>query len=252
MPNSDPILIVGGFGLNWPIYQPLQRYLAAVSGRPVEITTLRLIDWLGVVPSDSYGVLLGILDRSVREALRKTRAERLVLVAHSAGGVLARIYLGDQAYGARKLRYNGFERVSALVTLGTPHSTTKRGRQGGLNQIAFAEQTYPGAYWRFIRYISVMGRSIYGDANGPPAERGAFQSYALISGVGAQWGDGVVPLDKGLLAGARPVVLEGLRHDPRPDRPWYGQDEATVAVWWREVESAEREPTQGIRSRGAG
>jgi pimeloyl-ACP methyl ester carboxylesterase len=247
MPDTIPILIVGGFGSNWQLYSPLQSFVYQASGRPVAIVPLTLLDWAGVVASDSYGALLRTLDQAVRRLLKDHQASQVTLLAHSAGGVLSRIYLGDQPYGPRKLCYNGFQQVNSLITLGTPHSASRRGRQGGLNQIQFVQTTYPGAYWRFIRYVSVMGRGIFGISNGPPPERGAFQSYSLISGEGAQWGDGVVPLDNGLLEGSTHVVLEGLRHDARPDRPWYGQDLPTVQSWWQQVEAAERMPTPGIR-----
>lgn len=246
--TAEPVLIVGGFGSTAQAYEPLRGYLAMVSGRPVAVAPIGLLDWASVVASDSYGALLRILDRSVRATLAAHRARRLTIVAHSAGGVLARIYLGDRPYGPRRLVYNGFERVSTLVTLGTPHSASRRGRQGGLNQIAFAQEQYPGAYWRFIRYVSVMGKGIFGDSAGLPLERGAWQSYHLISGEGAQWGDGVVPLANGLLEGSRRVTLPGLRHDPRPDRPWYGTSLAIVRAWWEQVELAEQAPTAGTRS----
>jgi len=235
-PRAEPLLILGGFGSNASLYGPLRATLAAVSGRLVAVAPLTLLDWAGVIPADSYGHLLRIVDRAVRETLAAYGARRLVLVAHSAGGVLARIYLGDQPYGPRRLVYNGFQRVSALVTLGTPHTTTGSGRQGGLNQIAFVQRTYPGAYWRFIRYVSVMGRSIFGNTSGPPPERGAWQSYRLISGEGTQWGDGVVPMPNGLLEGSRHVIIPGLRHDPRPDRPWYGSSETFVRDWWEQAQ----------------
>lgn len=245
--GSEPVVIVGGFGSNYQQYAALRGYLAELGGRPVAVAPLTLLDWAGVVASDSYGALLRILDRAVRQSLADNGARRLILVAHSAGGVLARIYMGDQPYGPRRLVYNGFERVAALVTLGTPHTATRTGRQGGLNQIAFAQARYPGAYWRFIRYVSVIGRGIYGAPDGPPPERGAWQSYRLLTGEGAQWGDGVVPLDAGLLAGSREVVVPGLRHDPRPDRPWYGSSAAIVRSWWDEVELALQAPVAGAR-----
>jgi pimeloyl-ACP methyl ester carboxylesterase len=245
--ERGPILIVGGFGSNYPAYSELRGFLAGISGRPVAIAPITLLDWAGVVASDSYGGLLRILDRAVRDLLREHGARRLTLVAHSAGGVLARIYMGDQPYGPRGLVYNGFERVATLVTLGTPHSVTRTGRQGGLNQVAFVQRCYPGAYWRFIRYVSVMGKGIFGEAGGPPPERGAWQSYTLLTGEGGQWGDGVVPLAAGMLEGSRRIVIPGLRHDPRPDRPWYGTSAAIVGAWWEQVELAEAEPTPGLR-----
>ncbi len=228
--NTTPILIIGGFGSEPKLYQPMRAYLAEVSGRSVWIAPISLFDWGWVTLADSYASLLDKLDRAVNEVLQATGSARLTLVAHSAGGVLARLFLGDQPYRGRV--YYGHQRVDMLVTLGTPQRTEREGRIGGLNQIRWASQRYPGAYWPDVRYVSVIGRSIFGDPNGPPPERGAYQSYQLISGEGRQWGDGVVPLDHGLLPGSLQIVIPGLRHDPRPDRLWYGSSPATVAVWW--------------------
>lgn len=242
MPNSLPILIVGGFPVNWQVYQPLQNMLKVVSGRPVFIAPIAMLDWFGIIPGDDYSGVLEVLDRAVVKTLQETGAEQLVLLGHSAGGVLSRIYMGDQPYGRKRLIFNGFQRVSTLVTLGTPHTTKRRGRQGGLNQIVFAQATYPGAYWRFVRYVTIISQGIPGIKDGPPAERSAWQSYDMIAGCGAQCGDGIVPLCCGTLEGARHVVLEGVRHDPGLDRPWYGQNEDTICSWWHVVEEVEREP----------
>jgi pimeloyl-ACP methyl ester carboxylesterase len=235
-PADEPILIVGGFASSPANYANLRATLAAISGRPVAVAPINLIDWLGVVASDSYGALAGILARAVRQVLAAHGARRLSLVAHSAGGVLARIYLGDQPYGLRRLSFQGHQYVRSLITLGTPHSASGAGRQGGLNQVAYVQATYPGAYWQFIRYVSVIGKGIFGAPDGPPPERGAWQSYRLLSGQGDQWGDGVVPLQNGLLAGSRQLVIPGLRHDQRPDRPWYASSPAIVRAWWERAQ----------------
>lgn len=244
MDATPPILVVGGFGSNWQTYIPLQKALAAITRRRVDIAPIAMFDWLAVIASNEYSSLLGILDRAVHASLHAAGADRLTLVAHSAGGVLARIYMGDQPYGKRRLVFNGFQRVATFVSLGTPHRTMRCGRAGGLDQITFVQDHYPEAYWRFIRYVTVMGKSVFGIENGPPIQRGAWQSYQMISGTGCQWGDGVVPLECGLLEGAHHVVLASIRHDPRPDRPWYGHNEEVVRTWWRTVEQVERGPTR--------
>ncbi|MEI7768986.1 MAG: lipase [Chloroflexales bacterium] len=229
---GGPILIVGGFSSNPWQYDPLRASLAAVSGRPVTIAPIRLLDWVGVIASDSYGSLLRILDAAVRAAIADHGGRKVTLVAHSAGGVLARIYLGDQPYGPRHLCYHGHRHVDTLITLGTPHSAVGLGRQAGLNQIAYAQRTYPGAYWPTLRYVSVIGKGVFGAPDGTPPERGAWMSYRLLGVDGAQWGDGVVPLENGLLAGSRKLVIAGLRHDDRSDLPWYGSSDAIVRAWW--------------------
>jgi pimeloyl-ACP methyl ester carboxylesterase len=245
--NTTPIVILGGFGSNYNQYRKLQSFLVELSGRPVSIAPISLIDWIGVVTSDSYGDLLRIVHKAVQSALTRNQAQRVTLVGHSAGGVLARIYMGDQPYGAQRLVYNGFNYVDTLVTLGTPHNTRSNGRHGGHNQIAFAQETYPGAYWRFVRYISVMGKDVFGSRSGHSAERGAWQSYQMLDGDGYQWGDGVIPLRSGLLAGSYKVVVEGLRHDQRPESRWYGSSIPAVRSWWEQVVHAEARPTAAER-----
>lgn len=245
--GAEPILIVGGFGSNYPLYAAMREHLAQISGRHVAIVPITLLEWAGVIATDSYSNLLRILHRAVQNTLSEQRVRQVILVAHSAGGILARIYMGDQPYGSERQCYNGFQQVAALVSLGTPHVTNQLGRQGGLNQITFVQAHYPGAYWRFVHYISVMGRGVYGDANGDGSERSAWNSYRMLTGVGAQWGDGIVPLETGLLAGSRRVIIPGLRHDPRPDRPWYGTSVPVVKLWWEQVELALQDETPGWR-----
>ncbi|MCU0493638.1 MAG: lipase [Chloroflexaceae bacterium] len=243
MPNSLPILIVGGFGSSWQQYTPLQKLLVTVGGRPTFIAPIALFDWAAVAVTNEYTGLLAVLDGAVNRVLRDTGREKLVLLAHSAGGVLSRIYMGDQPYGRRKVVYNGFQRVATLATLGTPHQTVRKGRVAGLDQIDFVQRVYPGAYWRFIHYVTIIGQAVRGVKNGTAVERSAFQSYELIAGNGTGEGDGIVPVNNGLLAGARQLILPGVRHDPRPDHPWYGQNEALVRQWWGVVEETERGET---------
>lgn len=239
-PNTGgPVLIVGGFASNARQYEPLRASLAAVSGCPVAVAPINLIDWIGVMASDSYGTLLRILDMAVHAAMADHGDRPVTLVAHSAGGVLARIYLGDQPYGPRRLCYHGHQHVRSLITLGTPHSAVGRGRQGGLNQIAYAQSLYPGAYWPTLHYVSVIGKGVLGAPDGAPPERGAWMSYRILGVEGAQWGDGVVPLENGLLDGSRKLVIPGLRHDDRPDRPWYGSSAAIIRAWWERAVAAD-------------
>ncbi|NTV66056.1 MAG: lipase [Oscillochloris sp.] len=230
--DSSPILVVGGFASTPQQYESLRQTLAALSGQPTAIVPIGWLDWLAVVASDSYGALLGILDRAVRATLATYAVGRLTLVTHSAGGVIARIYVGDKPYGPRRLCYDGARRVERLITLGTPHTTRGHGRQAGLNQITFAQQTYPGAYAPAVRYTSVIGKGVFGVADGPPPERGAWQSYQMIAAEGAQWGDGVVPLANGLLDGSRQLVIPGLHHSQSGGHPWYGSSAEIVRAWW--------------------
>src|SRR3712207_9357993 len=56
----------------------------------------------------------------------ESNSNKAVLVGYSAGGILARAYVGgDPPYGGR--RYSGHRRVSHLITLGTPHNVPNEG-----------------------------------------------------------------------------------------------------------------------------
>ncbi|NJN17312.1 MAG: lipase [Oscillochloris sp.] len=234
--SSTPILIVGGFASRFQQYDQLRDLLAEISRRPVEVAPIGLIDWVGVAASDSYGALLRLLHRAITTTLARHRANRLTLVAHSAGGVLARIYMGDRPYSQRKLVYSGHGRVDGLVSLGTPHTTAKLGRVGGLNQIGFVQDHYPGAFWPEVQYVSVCGTAIQGDAAGSVAAKRAFRNYLLIAGRGDTVGDGIVPLESGLLAGSRRITMPGIYHSPNVAGLWYGSNHATVRAWWEQVE----------------
>lgn len=236
MNRDNSILFVGGFGFDWRMYRSIKPRLQKVSGCEVFLTPITTFDWLEVAINDDYSRLLNRLDYAVTEILRKTEVRRLTLVAHSAGGILARIYMGDRPYGRHKLVFNGHRYVNSLITMGTPHTTTRRGRRGGQNQITFAQTHYPGAYWPTVHYASVISKSIFGDKRGLSSKASAWQSYTMLSGVGEQWGDGIVPLSCGMLEGAQNIVLPDLCHMHNSERPWYAQNEAIISSWWTRVD----------------
>jgi len=102
-----PVLLVHGFFSNRGFWWDIKRYLR---GRGV--TNLFTMD-LEPLISD-IDRLADRLERRIREVLVRADAEKLVLVAHSMGGVVARAYL----------RRFGGARVARLVTLGSPHAGT--------------------------------------------------------------------------------------------------------------------------------
>ena len=121
---------------------------------------------------ESYGWYLERVDEAVREALRENPgATGVDLVAHSAGGWLARAFIG----GALALNEDGVERsanelrrderVRRLVCLGTPHeqdakSDPTRGASKWVNE------TWPGAYYEpDVTYACVTGRAVIGNAS---------------------------------------------------------------------------------------
>jgi hypothetical protein len=96
----------------------------------------------------------------------------------------------------------------------------------------WVEDKCPGScYSPAIRYTSVAGRALRGDASGTKAERAAFRAYRIVGDDGEVWGDGIVPVRSASLDGSRTVVLEGVAHYAGFGLPWYGSDEV-VERWW--------------------
>ena len=172
----------------------------------------------------NYAPLVDAVARTVAVARAESRAERVTLLAHGAGGWAARLYLGDQPY--RGTVYNGYACVDHLVTLGTPHRSIAR-PAAPLTQ--WLNTTYPGAYWPHLRYTSVIGRSIIGDPHGTLPQRRVARVYRAQTGDGTEWGDGVVPLACAHLPGAAHCMLPGVTHLPGPPTFYGGTD--AVARW---------------------
>lgn len=174
--------------------------------------------------------IMAIICRTVDEALSSTGTERLTLIAHSMGGTLARIYLGEEPYLGEV--YGGRRYVEHLITLGTPHHSLERWTR---DSVGFVNRAYPGAYYPDLRYTSVIGRALRGRLDGTTAERLAHQSYTLVSGPerAGDWGDGVSTLACSALRGAEYFVIPNLYHSPFHGRPWYG--DATATPLWERV-----------------
>ncbi len=213
-----PIVVIGGH-TSWPIsYRRLARTLADVSGAQVHIVPITPLDWaLGHVRG--YGQIAFEVASTVDRALLESDSERAVLVGHSAGGILARIYVGgDPPYGGR--RYAGHRRVSHLITLGTPHSVSKKVRLAPINE---ANELFPGTLHDNIRYLCVAGAAVHGSSS-----RRARKRYERFVDDGRVPGDGKVPVQSALLPGAESLILDDVYGRS------YGSDREMVERWWPE------------------
>jgi pimeloyl-ACP methyl ester carboxylesterase len=226
---SGPIVVIGGH-MTWPLnYWRVTKILAEISSSAVHVVPLTPLDWLSG-HARGYGQLVFEVASTVDRALLSSGSDKAVLVAHSAGGILARVYLGgDPPYGGR--RYTGYRRVSHLITLGTPHNVPKKGR---LAPIAEMNELFPGVLHepRGLRYLCVAGAA----ADGTISKK-ARKHYERFVEDGRIKGDGMVPVDTALLPGATPLVLDDLYHGRRQSfmkGRWYGSDRETVERWWPE------------------
>lgn len=203
---------------------------------------------------EGYGWYLAKVGAEV-ERLR-SKGERVTLVGHSAGGWLARAFLGDSRWAVPSGAAPGgpHSAVRALVSLGSPHSAPPPGvfdvTRGALSWLNTA---HPGAAFASsgVRYLAVAGNTVTGSPppKGEPARRPdgtrepsayAAASYAAQLGGdgGGITGDAVVPLRCALLPGAQSLVLDGVWHsvsrvgtfDEDSRLAWYGSD-SVVDAW---------------------
>ncbi|MGZ3586681.1 MAG: esterase/lipase family protein [Candidatus Limnocylindrales bacterium] len=229
------VLIVGGFLTSPPLYWRMRDRLLRRGAGSVSIAPLWLPDWL-LLPSTGYSALLRRTGRAVVRAYREGGGRPIVLIGHSAGGVLGRLALSPVAYRGRRAAIG--DGVGALVTLGTPHHVTQPSRRQRVanDASAFLERTTPGAFLApRVGYLTVASTAIGGgrrtDRN--PRRALAGSTYAALLGEGHRLasGDGVIPVASAHLEGARQITLEGVVHGQGGRGPWYG-DDAGLDGWW--------------------
>ena len=220
-----PIVILGG-AFSWPgVYAGMRKALEECAGVPVSVVPAYPQDWALAVSARGWLRILSKLDAEVRRATMAAGSPRAVLIGHSAGGVIGRLYLSPEPFLGRA--FAGLERVAHLITLGSPNTNQ---RVGPMRR--WVDARYPGACFApQVRYTSVAGRRHQGNRRGRAAQRAAYGAYRKLGGEGATWGDGFVPIDVALLPGSGTVVLDDVGHGPVLSRPWYGSPDI-VRRWW--------------------
>ncbi len=252
MPERPRVLLVGGFSTSPPLYWPMAARLLARGAAHVAIAPLWLPDWI-VASRVGFGPLARRVARSIAREWRDGGRRPLIVVGHSAGGILARLAMSPvpfQGYGT-----GVGEAVGALVTLGTPHRVApaaerdaaahadRRRASGawrdgpGADAARFLAAVLPGAAMApatgYVTVASTLvpGRSP-GDTAGPWRHRFAGRIYAGIMGPEgrAARGDGIVPVGSAHLEGALQIPLDDVAHGQLGGR-WYGSDDA-IDRWW--------------------
>ena len=222
-----PTVILPGYLESADVYLPLQQALTEI-GTPTATVPLQKRDWLPTLGGRSMVPILRQLDRTVNAALVNHHAQQINLIGHSAGGWISRIYLGEIPYiihgdvtSDTIGLWNAKPKIATLVTLGTPHISGERWTRKNLN---FVNDNYPDAMYPDLRYICVAGKSIYGAKR--LGQWLAYSSYEMTCGNGNVWGDGITPIVAAHLAGAKNIIIEGVKHSPRTSGIWYGSPEA--------------------------
>ena len=173
--GHPPVLLLHGYVCNRGFLLPLRRYLQA-QGINAYSHNLEPV-YAGI---DSYADGLA---RRIEKILTDTGAEKLVILAHSMGGLVARAYL----------RKHGANNVAKLITLGTPHHGTVMARLGAGEN---GRQMEPGSAW--------LQRLNEAAPNLPVVSVFSYQDNIVL------------PPESSLLAGAKIVRLSGMGHIAMP------------------------------------
>ena len=171
---ATPVLLLHGYVCNSGIWASMRLFLEA-KGVPVYTHDLEPV-YAGI---DEY--VPGLAAR-IEDICARTGAQRLVLVAHSMGGLAARAYL----------RAAGPARVAKLITLGTPHHGT---RTAPLGLGANARQMEPGSAW-----LESLDRAESGAAGVP------------VTSIYSRDDNVVVPAESSALDRARNMKLSSIGH----------------------------------------
>ena len=238
---APTVLVIGGFLTAPPMYRPFVRRLRARGAARVVVANVWTPDWLLA----AWRGLGPILTRSGRALLAASAASSasprslgapVLVVGHSAGGMVARLLTAPEPFGWRRL--GGAQRMGAIVTLGTPHVVSPDGEFGGRVEVhasAFAERVVPGATFApRVGYLSVASRAVVARraVRGPDATRWRlYQGFQVDAEATTIAGDGLVPVRSALLAGAHHLVLETALHGQGAGAPWYGA-EPEIERWW--------------------
>jgi hypothetical protein len=172
---------------------------------------------------------------AILRAYRANYGQPLIVVAHSGGGIAARLAMSSTPYYGQ---VGGVaEAVGCLVTLGTPHGLNRlanRHRHAGHDAVEFLDRESPGAFFApRTAYLSV-GSEYERAAFGGPFGRLAEEVFSVVVGDDAvRAGDGIVPFAAVHLEGATQLSYTDARHGHIGSN-WYG-GERMVDRWWPEA-----------------
>ena len=173
-----PVLLVHGYICNGGIWVRMRRFLEA-NGVATYTHDLEPV----YAEIDDYAAALA---GRIEDICNKSGAGRLIIVGHSMGGLAARACL----------RARGSERVTKLITLGTPHHGTRTAPMGlGAN----ARQMEPGSAW-----LETLART---ESLGGPVP---------ITSIYSSDDNVVVPAESSVLDQARNIGLSGIGHVSLP------------------------------------
>ena len=147
--SPPPVVLLHGFIDNRSVFVLLRRSLAQYGRHRVESLNYSPL-------TCDIRIAAELLGRHIEEICERTGSDRVDVVGHSLGGLIARYYVQ---------RLGGDVRVRTLVTLGTPHSGTRvvplatahpivRQMRPGSEVIEELSRPAPGCRTRFVSFWS--------------------------------------------------------------------------------------------------
>ncbi|GHE73083.1 lipase [Streptomyces longispororuber] len=149
--DKPPVLLLHGFIDNRSVFVLLRRSLAQHGRQHVESLNYSPL-------TCDIRLAAELLGRHVEEICERTGQQRVDIVGHSLGGLIARYYAQ---------RLGGDARVRTLVTLGTPHGGTRvvpladahpivRQMRPGSDVVAELREPAPGCRTQFVSFWSEL------------------------------------------------------------------------------------------------
>lgn len=126
--KRPPILLIHGFFVNAGVWAPMMHYLLQQGLANVFTIDLR-------PRFQELDVYAQQIAERVEKICEAARAQKVIIVAHSMGGLIARAYIQ---------RFGGNERVEHLITIGSPHHGT---RAAFFVPTPTTRQMRPGSSW---------------------------------------------------------------------------------------------------------
>jgi triacylglycerol esterase/lipase EstA (alpha/beta hydrolase family) len=181
-PTGLPVLLLHGFGCNSGYWHGMSQ---ALTKSQITHHAINLEPMLTSI--DAY---IPAVQRAIDALRRDTGSEKIILLTHSMGGLIARAYLCD----------HGTENVARVITLGAPHHGTalaKFGVSQNCQQMRWIGSQQHGIPSKWLRKLS---------NNETVASRALFTSiYSLHDNI-------ISPQASANLPGANNITVDGIGH----------------------------------------
>jgi hypothetical protein len=258
--EAPHVVIIGGFLTEPLFFEPMRQRLLRRGAARVTIAPVHLPDWLALGFAGMGPVMLrGAL--AIRRARRRAPAP-LIVVGHSAGGIVARLAMLPVPFDGRSAGVA--EDVGCLVTLGTPYRFDPHipgWRHAGVRATEFLDWVTPGAWYApRTTYLSVGSRLVPPSPLRPslsPDRLGHLITRVAVGQTPGVHGDGLVDEQRAHLPGAQHLTFGDVLHGTFGG-PWYGDDHVVDRWWpvaleaWREALGARaQQPSHAPVSRAA-